>query len=113
MVQAVERWWYPTVIVVPAFAAFVYWSTRASDRMMLVVGALFSACGAVGLAVGLNYLLGALAPENRSNELRELGVALGIAAVTLSAVLGLGGLGLVVAGMRRRRHTETSVTTKG
>jgi hypothetical protein len=49
MVQAVERWWYPIVIAVPAFAAFVYWSTRASGRMMLVVGALLSASGGSAL----------------------------------------------------------------
>ena len=103
MVEAVQRWGYPAVVVVPPVVVLVYLSTRASARAMVVIGSLLCVGGTVGLAAGLRYLLLALSPENSSNDLKELGVALGVVAVAASAALATWGLSLCGVGMRRRR----------
>jgi len=103
MVEAVQRWWYPAAVVGLPLVVLVYWSTRASARMMVVIGTVLCVGGAVGLAAGLRYLVLALSPENSSNDLKELGVALGVVAVAASAALGTWGLSLCGLGMRRRR----------
>jgi hypothetical protein len=103
MVEAVQRWWYPAAVVVAPVVVLVYWSTRASPRAMVVIGSMLFLGGAAGLAAGLRYLLLALSPENSSDDLKELGVALGVVAVAASAALGTWGLSLCGVGMRRRR----------
>jgi hypothetical protein len=75
---------------------------------MVAVGWLLTLGGGAGLVWGLYYLLSALAPENRTNELRELAIALGIAAAALSAAVGIAGLFMVNAGSRRRRSEDAS-----
>lgn len=104
LVDAIARWWVLILVLVLPCVALGFWSARASSRMLFVVGGLISACGAVGLVRALTYLLGALSPDNRTNELRDLGVGLGIAGVALSALAGLGGLVLISLGTRHRRR---------
>ncbi len=112
MIQAVERWCFPVASVWLPFLAFIFLSTRTSGvlasrawgTVMVAVGWLLMLCGSAGLAWGLYLLRLALGPENRGNELRELGIGMCIAAAVLSAALGIAGLFMVDAGSRRRRR---------
>lgn len=80
----------------PGFVAS-WWATA--------VGAVLTVAGAAGVLWGLVYLHGALSPDNATNPWREIGVAIGVGALVVGAVPGLGGLALVVASTRRRtRH---------
>jgi len=106
MIQAVERWCFPVASVWLPFLAFIFLSTRTSGvlasrawgTVMVAVGWLLMLCGSAGLAWGLYLLRLALGPENRGNELRELGIGMCIAAAVLSAALGIAGLFMVDAG---------------
>ena len=56
-----------------------------------VVGVLLALAGVGGMVWGSWYALGALSPENRSNELKEVAIAFGIAAIIGGGLLTLVG----------------------
>lgn len=60
------------------------------------VGALVALGGAAVALWGVWYLRGALAPDNRTNPLRDIGLAVGIGTSGLGAIACLSGLALVV-----------------
>ncbi|GAA2485190.1 hypothetical protein [Terrabacter carboxydivorans] len=74
----------------------------------VAVGAVLTVAGAAGALWGLVSLHGALAPDNVTNPLREIGVVIGVGALVVGAVPCLGGLALVVASSRRRRRVRPS-----
>ena len=61
-------------------------------RRYRVVGVLLALAGVGGIVWGSWYVLGALSPENRSNELKEIAIAFGIAAVVSGGLLTLFGV---------------------
>ena len=73
-----------------------------------VVGVLL-ALARVGVIVwGSWYALGALSPENRSNELKDIGVAFGIAAILGGGLLIVTGVWTgTIAEKRKRARTST------
>ena len=116
MIQAVERWWFPVALVWLPFLALIFLSTRTSGflasrawgTVLVAVGWLLMLCGGAGLAWGLYFLRLTLGPENRGNELRELGIGMCIAAAALSTAVGIAGLFMVDGGRRRRQSGDAS-----
>lgn len=76
---------------------------RTASPWATAVGCVFAVAGAVLAGYGAWYLTGALSPDNRTNPLREVGIAIGVGALVIGALPCLAGLALVVRGVRRRR----------
>jgi hypothetical protein len=57
-----------------------------------VVGVLLALAGVGGMVWGSWYVLGALSPENRSNELKDIAIAFGIAGIVGGGLLTLFGV---------------------
>jgi len=68
-----------------------------------VAGAVLALAGAAALAGGLFLLRGALAPDNDTNPLREVGTAMGIGATLVGALPCLCGVAILWISLRRRR----------
>lgn len=77
---------------------------------MTGIGAVVALVGAAVALWGALYLRFALAPDNRTNPLREIGLAVGIGASVLGAVACLGGLALVVRYRPTRRGSQSVVS---
>ena len=56
------------------------------------VGMLLALVGVGGIVWGSWYLMGALSPENRSNDLKDIAVAFGIAAILTGGLLMVTGV---------------------
>lgn len=56
------------------------------------VGMLLALAGVGGIVWGSWYLMGALSPENRSNDLKDIAVAFGIAAILSGGLLMVTGV---------------------
>ncbi|MER7070308.1 hypothetical protein [Terrabacter sp. NPDC000476] len=76
---------------------------RAASPWVTAFGCVLALAAAVLAGYGAWYLTGALSADNRTNPLRELGVAIGMGALVTGAPPCLAGLALVVRGVRRRR----------
>ncbi|WP_020145781.1 hypothetical protein [Terracoccus sp. 273MFTsu3.1] len=83
-----------------------------STRWVAVVGGVLTVVGAACAGWGLVYLAGALSPENAGNELREIGVAVGIGAVVVGALPAVAGILLMVSASRRRRRERSAGTVR-
>src|SRR6476620_9897233 len=74
-------------------------------RRYRVVGVLLALAGVGGIVWGSWYVLGALSPENRNNELREIAIAFGIAAIVGGGLLTLFGVWSgTIAAKRKAAH---------
>lgn len=76
---------------------------RTASPWVTAFGCVLAVAGAVVAVYGAWYLTGALSADNRTNPLREIGIAIGAGALVVGALPCLAGLGLVVRGVRRRR----------
>ena len=77
----------------PLVAAFVLlYVVVMSALRYQVVGVLLALAGAGGIVWGSWYVLAALSPENRSNELKDVAITFGIAAIVGGGLLTLFGL---------------------
>ena len=92
-------------LVTPFVLLFaVLWVALRYEAVAVVV----ALAGVAGTAWGLWYLMGALSPDNSTNELRELGVAFGIAPTVAGGLLVVAGVwtGTVAATRRRARASS-------
>ncbi len=93
-------------LVIPFVVLYaVLWSALRYEAVAVVVALV----GVAGTAWGLWCLHGALSPENSTNEWRELGVGIGVAATVTGALLVVAGFWTgTVAAKRRRARTSSS-----
>ena len=92
--------------LLPLVAAFVLLYVLITLALRYrMVGVLLALAGVAGIVWGSWYVLGALSPENRSNELKEIAIAFGIAAIVGGGLLTLFGVWSgTIAAKRRAAH---------
>ena len=93
-----------TVVTPFVILCAVLWLALRSEAVAVVV----AFAGVAGTAWGLWYLHGALSPDNSTNELRELGVGIGIAATVTGGLLVIAGLWTGTVAAKRRRARASS-----
>ena len=71
--------------------------------LVTLAGALLALAGAAFAAWGLFLLDGALSPDNHTNPLRDIGIAMGIGATLLGGIPCLCGVVMMWISVRRRR----------
>jgi hypothetical protein len=77
-----------------------------SSWWVTLAGAVLALAGAAGVAWGLFLLGGALAPENHTNPLRDVGIAMGVGATLLGGLPCLCGVVMMWISVRRRRASS-------
>jgi hypothetical protein len=77
-----------------------------SSWFVTVAGAVLALAGAAGAAWGLFILNVAFSPDNRTNPLREIGIAMGAGVALLCGLLCLCGVLTMLISVRRRRTSS-------